>query len=406
MSDRTGLFSQLLAAILMAGVLVAWAPGYWPVGALQVSIYGLAIALAGVLAVEPGAWLPLLPPSTLYIPLALVALWAPVQLAVHSTIYRFGTWNSALYWFTDFAAFLLAAILLRQSRDRAQFLSALMYFGGGLVILSILQSYTSPFKVFWLFESNYRMIGPFIYKNQFAAFVELIMPIAIYRMLTDRKNSVIYAFLSATMFATVVASASRTGTALLAVEVLLVLASGWRKGMISTKVAGLLLAQVLALFAICIAVVGWEGLEQHFRDQASGNLRVKLLRSTLSMIWDYPWLGVGLGNWTVMYPSYSLFDNGQFVNAAHNDWAQWAAEGGAPFVAFMGWVFSASLAAAWRLPWSAGIACVLIHSFVDYPAREPVIGAILFCLLGAVVATNAKPMETKVVSMRRLLRNL
>jgi O-antigen ligase len=393
---------EMLAAVLMAGVLITWAPGYWPVGVLYASIFLSALAIAISALLRPGAWLAPLPQSSLYIPLSLIAIWGPMQLGFHTTVYRHATWTSSLYWLTNLVVFLLAAILLQHPGARARFLSALMYFGCGLVILSILQSYTSPNKVFWLFESNYRVIGPFIYKNQFAAFVELIMPIALYRMLTDRKNSVVYAFLSATMFAAVVASASRTGTALLALEVLLILAAGWRKKMVSTRVSVLLLVQVMVLLAVCVGVVGWQDLEKQFQDETSRNLRYKLLTSTLSMIRDYPGLGVGLGNWTAVYPAYSLFDNGVYANAAHNDWAQWAAEGGVPFAILMGWILFGAMRSAWQYPWSVGVASVLIHSFIDYPAREPVIGAILFCLAGATAAASAKPVEIRVFSMKRV----
>jgi O-antigen ligase len=406
MSERREAFPQFLAAVLMLGVLVTWAPGYWPVSVLQVSIYGLAAALAFQVLIRPGKSAPVWPRSGLYIPMVLVAAWAPLQLIFKNTVYEFGTWTSSLYWLTNFVAFLLGAALLQRPQSRSRFLSALMYFSGGLVVLSILQSYTSPNKVFWLFESPYRVIGPFIYKNQFAAFVELVMPIALYRMLVDRKNSMVYAFMSATMFAAVLASASRAGTALLAIEVFVVLVIGWKKGMVSTGIAIALLAQTLVLLGLCTAVMGWEHFQEHFQDQTSGNLRQKLLKSTLDMIRDSPWRGIGLGNWTTVYPAYSLFDNGVFANAAHDDWAQWAAEGGIPFALLLLWVFLASLGGAWRHPWSAGVVCVLIHSFIDYPAREPVVGAILFCIVGATVAAGAKPLETKVVSMRRIARNL
>ena len=36
-----------------------------------------------------------------------------------------------------------------------------------------------------------------------------------------------------------------------------------------------------------------------------------------------------------MYPRYAGLDTGLTVNQAHNDWAQWAAEGGLPFLLVM-----------------------------------------------------------------------
>ena len=37
-----------------------------------------------------------------------------------------------------------------------------------------------------------------------------------------------------------------------------------------------------------------------------------------------------MGTWPEAYPGYARFDDGSFVNQAHNDWVQWAAEGGLP----------------------------------------------------------------------------
>jgi O-antigen ligase len=399
MNGRIPLLSLLLAAILMLGILFAWPHGIWAISILQVGLFALGIAVAVLAFVNPSQ-LPTLPPLSVLLPLVVVALWAPLQLLLGTTVYAFPTWLATLYWLTDLVAFILAVLLLQRSRPRVQFLSILMYFGAAVVVVSILQSFTSPYHVFWMFESNYRVIGPFIYKNQFAAFVELILPIALYRMLTDRKNSLVFAFLSAVMFAAVLASASRMGTALLSLEVLVVLLAGWRKGLVSVRNAGALFAQVLILLVICAAVIGWEEMGIHFQDETSGNLRLKFLQSSLHMIRDYPWIGVGLGNWTTVYPSYALFDNGLFANAAHNDWAQWAAEGGIPFAALLLWIFGAATVSAWRNPWGIGVVSVLIHSFLDYPTREPVIGAILFCLLGAMLSADMKISDARIIPMK------
>ena len=40
--------------------------------------------------------------------------------------------------------------------------------------------------------------------------------------------------------------------------------------------------------------------------------------------------GFGLGTFETVYPHFALFDIGLIVNHAHNDWLEWAAEGGVP----------------------------------------------------------------------------
>jgi O-antigen ligase len=371
-----------LSAVLIAGVLVAWAPGFWATSVLHIGFSVIAILwLAAALRAGhafTSTWL--------YIPLALAALWGPLQIALHTTVYPFETAVSSLHWLTDFIVFSLAAQFFRDRSVRDRFLDTLLYFGFALVVVSILQSFTAPKQVFWIFDSRYRVIGPFIYKNQFAAFVELLLPIALYRMLSRKRQTLLFGFISATMFSAVVMSASRVGTILVAFEILFVLIAAWGRRLVTSRVALLLFLQMFVLLAACTAVVGWEALGEHFQDQTSGSIRRNLLLSTIQMIRDRPWAGWGFGNWKFVYPAYALFDSAQFANAAHCDWAEWIADAGLPFALVMAVVFVRSLTLSWRSLWGAGVFFVLVHSFFDYPTREPVVGAILFALLGAMAA--------------------
>lgn len=376
--------SFALVAVLIAGVLVAWAPGFWATSVLHIGIAAIAmIWLAAALRsghAFTSTWL--------YIPLALAAAWPLLQLALHTTVYPFETAASSLNWLTNFVVFALAAQFFRERTVRDRFLDILLYFGFVLIVLSIVQSFTAPKQVFWIFESRYRVIGPFIYKNQFAAFVELLLPIALFRMLSQKRQAFLFGLISATMFAAVVMSASRVGTILLAFEILFVLIAAWGRRLVTSRVALQLFLQMFVLLGVCIAVVGWEAMGEHFQDQTSGSIRHNLLLSTMQMIRERPWGGWGFGSWKFVYPAYALFDSAQFANAAHCDWAQWAADAGVPFVVMLGGVFVRALTLSWRWLWGAGAFFVLVHSFFDYPTREPVVGALLFALLGAMAAAR------------------
>ncbi|MCU1262513.1 MAG: O-antigen polymerase [Bryobacterales bacterium] len=373
-----------LTSVLIAAVLVAWAPGFWATSLLHIGVFLIAIVWLASAVRDASRWTS----TWLYVPLALAAAWGPLQIALHATVYPFETAASSLNWLTDFIVFVLAAQFLRARSVRDRFLNTLLYFGFAVIVIAIVQSFTSPKWVFWVFESRYQVIGPFVYKNQFAAFVELLLPIALYRMLAQKRRAFLYGFLGATMFAAVVMSASRVGTILLAIEILFVMIASWGRRLVTARVALLLFLQMFVLLAACTAVVGWEALGEHFQDQTSGAIRRNLLLSSIQMIRDRPWVGWGLGNWKAVYPVYALFDNAQFANAAHCDWAQWTAEGGIFFTLLLAAVFIRSLVLSWRWLWGAGVFFVLVHSFFDYPTREPVIGAILFALLGAMSAAR------------------
>ena len=102
------------------------------------------------------------------------------------------------------------------------------------------------------------------------------------------------------------------------------------------KAFGLAVAQFLVLAAVATAIAGCQGLEARLESEAARGVRDSMLvRASLEMVRDKPWMGSGLGTWPTVYPRYAGFDAGVFVNQAHNDWAQWAAEGGLPFAFFL-----------------------------------------------------------------------
>ncbi len=379
-----------LTAVLIAGILVAWAPGFWATSVLHIGLSAIAAAYLLVGLREPNRWTG----SWLCLPLAVAALMGPLQMATHVTVYPYDTGLATLNWLSDFLAFVLAARFLRPRAVRERFLDVILYFGFVLVVVAIIQSFTAPRQVFWMFDSPFQVIGPFVYKNQFAAFVELLLPIALYRMLTRKGGALLFGFMSATMFAAVVMSASRVGVVLLAVEILLVLIAAWGRRMVTNRVALLLFGQMFVLLGICTAVVGWEALGEHFQDHVSGTIRQYLLNSSLQMMRDRPLLGWGLGTWRIVYPAYALFDNGLFANAAHSDWAQWTAEGGGVFALCMAAVFVRSAVLSWRWLWGCGVFFVFVHSFFDYPSREPVIGVFLFVMLGGMAAAHGDGANT------------
>jgi O-antigen ligase len=117
--------------------------------------------------------------------------------------------------------------------------------------------------------------------------------------------------------------------------------------------------------------------------------RREMLDSTLDMIRDRPWTGFGLGTWSTAYPRYARYDDGLSANHAHNDWAQWTAEGGFPFLALLVSIAVWSVRPALRSRWGIGVIAVFLHCLVDYPLQKPALAAFFFTLL-AVLACSAK----------------
>jgi O-antigen ligase len=161
------------------------------------------------------------------------------------------------------------------------------------------------------------------------------------------------------------------------------------RGFLTWRTAALALSGGVILSAVFTAVVGWDVIWTRFQQEDPYAMRREMLLSSVQMIHDRPMTGYGLGTWPMAYPAYALFDDGSFANQAHNDWAQWAVEGGLPLAAAMA-VFGILLGrAAWGSLWGFGLMAFLFHGFVDYPMQQrPALAGWFFAMAGALVAAR------------------
>jgi O-antigen ligase len=298
-----------------------------------------------------------------------------------------------LNWATWLALFFLALQLFQRSAARHWFLRFALYFGFGLSVLSTVQMFTSGGKIFWLFPSGYTdyVLGPFVNRNQYAAFLETILPIALWQALRDRRLAFANCAIAAAMLASVVAAASRAGSVLMCVEVAAVLLLAWRRGMAPARAVARGFAAFAAIAVLFTAIAGWQALRQRLWEQDALPGRRQFLVSSLTMLHDRPAMGFGLGNWARAYPQYALFDDGNYVNQAHNDWLQWAVEGGVPFFVILLSLVVMAVPAALHSVWGIGLLSVWVHCLVEYPLQQrPAIGAWFFVLLGVLAASRSR----------------
>jgi O-antigen ligase len=99
-------------------------------------------------------------------------------------------------------------------------------------------------------------------------------------------------------------------------------------------------------------------------------------------------MGFGLGAWDTAYPGFATTDEGLHVNQAHDDWVQWAAEGGLPFFAIMLWMIVWIVPRALRSGWGAGVAAIFLHCTVDYPIERASVALVMFIMMAAVAARS------------------
>ena len=366
-----------LPALLLFAVLTLWIEDRWAWSLFQIGIFSLAAWRFS----REGRF----PTGTALIPLACAAAWPLAQLAFGLTVSPAETANAALNWFTFFLVCALALEIGSDPAELRRLLRILAVSGLILATAAVIQQVSSGGKIFWLFPSGYTdgVLGPFVNRNQYSAWVELLLPISLYLSASRDRYRALYLCASAVFYGSVIAGASRAGFVLTTGEA----AAALGLMVLRKRVPGKILLQFAGFAAAAILAVGWQGLQARFEDRAGEAVRLDALEASLHMVRDRPWTGSGLGSWPQVYPHYARLDTGAFVNQAHNDWAQWASEGGLPFFALV-FLFGALCSKpAVRSIYGLGVVAFLMHALVDYPMQQrPGLAAWFFAIAGLALA--------------------
>ena len=369
----------LLATVATLGISAA------PVAAVRLYEGGVFVA-AGILLIRPKVSHGYMRPVDVVIAAA-ISLWGFGQLAADVTVYRYATLDAALRTAALGATLVCAYRVFAGESARNAFIKALACLGFLVSVVAILAHFTSPGKILWVFDSPFSDAwGPFLSRNNFAQFLELALPAALW--LGVRRPQVrhhdaipahVYLLLAAFMLAAGIASASRAGALLLIAETAIAFWFAKDKRNV---------LRFLPAAAVLIGITGAGVLAGRFADADPLQFRREIFRSTASMISARPWLGYGLGNFPVVYPEFAEFDSGAIVEHAHNDWLEWTAEGGVAYALL--WM---ALAARLWWPaihsiWGLGVPAVFLHAIVDYPFPRLGIAAWVFLLAGAILAAE------------------
>ena len=378
------LLSFVLALCL--ATLTLWISAYWPVALFEISVFliaGIALALGRV------------PPKGTSFPLfalLFIVLWGCFELIAGFTVDRFVTERATLQWMTWAAVYYIGVSTLKDKRLAGLLRKGIVWFGFAVAMEAILQAYLSPGKVYGLFPTGYYefVMGPIVYHTHFAAFVETILPIALFLTFLEAAQWYTFLGISAVLLTAVVVSASRAGLLIGFAEVVgVLLLSHSRKGSIGRKIWFAALALAIATGVLTL-IVGFETASARFSSEPLTAGRVQFVVSTLHMIAVHPWVGWGLGCWPTVYPAFATFDPGPIVNQAHCDWLQWTAEGGLPVGLAMLCLATWGIWPAIRSIWGIGVLAVLIHALFDYPFSRPAVGAWPILILSMVAVNESK----------------
>jgi O-antigen ligase len=291
--------------------------------------------------------------------------------------------------------------LFRTADDWRAFVWFIMFFGFLVAIFGILQHLTFNGKLYWFREMRFGGIpfGPYVNRNHFAGFAELVIPIALVPLVLGkvrRERRFAVAVFALLPIVALFLSASRGGIVSFVAEmgILALLLVLRRSGGRHVLAGGV----VLLLAFLLVSWLGVRQILERFSSmqslEVSVGKRAAMRHDSWRIFRDHPWTGTGLGTLPIVFPAYESLYDGKIVNHAHNDYLEMLADTGLMGALccawFLGVLFFYSLrqlllvdksfAAALHL--SGLVACCgfLVHSLVDFNLHMPA-NALLFFLM-------------------------
>ena len=400
---RFGICALVVFAVAAHGGVEDWARAVFETGA---GLLFFAWALwIGFTHEEQILISPLLPP------LATFSLIVSGQWFFHGTASFYSTRTELLLLLSDLILLFLAVQAFRTLQDWRGFIWFGMVFGFLVSIFGILQYLTFNGKLYWFREMRYGGIpfGPYVNRNHFAGFVELILPLALVPLVLGRvrrERWPVVGLFAVVPISALFLSASRGGIVSFGVE-LAVLALV----MIQRRTRGKQLFAGAAVLLLALFMVYWLGvgqLLQRFSSlqslEVTAGKRASMRRDTWQIFLHHPLPGTGLGTLQIVYPLYESLYDGKIVNHTHNDYLEALAEtgilGGLCCAWFLGVLFRESFSRlrqlnnsfAGTLQLSGLVACtgLLVHSLVDFNLHIPS-NALLFFLMAHLATSEIQP---------------
>lgn len=308
----------------------------------------------------------------------------------------------------------------------------LVIFGLAISILGLIQKFTWNGKYYWLFSPSFPTeapLGPFVNRNHFAGYLEMIVPIPISLILlrTVRGElSFFYGFSAVMMSIAIFVSLSRGGMVSLIASLIFVIAFGIKpaterltgkaRGRWSLRPESLfprIGAVILILLTIGVGVwwiAGDAVIDRAERSELTSEARGSagketffqsrgwIWRDTVTMIRANWVLGVGLGAYETAYSLYGKRNGTLIVSQAHNDYLQIIADCGIVGGGIALWFlivlfrdFARALShrdemmVGMALGCGGGVVAMLVHSLFDFNLQLPS-NALLFLTLTAIVS--------------------
>jgi O-antigen ligase len=364
--------ARLLAVLLSYATATSFIQEAWALQSFRIGVF--ALLAASLLLVKVRRF----DSSTLL--LSFLPLWGIAQLALGRTSSTVDTRDAVLHWACLAAIFFLARGLTADQTARDTFLKVFLGFSVAMAVLCLLQLFTSEGRVLWIFDTGQPEVhATIVSHNTYSQFIELALPVALCFALRDRRHAWGYALAGGVLYASVIGSTSRAGAALCTIELLFFI-------LLSLKSRSAVLTLVPVAAVVFTLVVGWERVWTRFQQQDLA--RREYMEAAVNMVRQRPAMGYGLGAFPVVADAFALKDFPFYANHVHNDWLEFAADGGILFAGVILYIFASRVRAMFRHPWALGLLAIMLHACVDYPFPRVAVSGWIFALLGLLNASE------------------
>src|SRR5438876_8132215 len=167
--------------------------------------------------------------------------------------------------------------------------------------------------------------GPYLKRNHFAVFVELILPLSLVPLVLGRvrrERWPVVGLFAIIPIGALFLSASRGGIVSFSVE-LAVLALV----IIQRRTKGKQLFAGAAVLLLALMMVSWLGVDQVLQRfssfqslEVTAGKRASMRQDTWQILLHHPFVGTGPGTLQIVYPPYESLYDGIIVNHTHNDY--------------------------------------------------------------------------------------
>jgi O-antigen ligase len=303
------------------------------------------------------------------------------------SIYSHATRNELLKVFAYAAVFFLIINNIKTRDQIKRLVLAIVITGTIVAFLGILQMLSGTNKIYWFWLSKYKIgnyFGPYVNPNHFAGYMGMVIPLSIIFLIVIMGLSLIF-------------SLSRGGilcflfSMVFFFTILGIKKSQRKKRKIGAVILGLIFAMLI-----------WIGIDPVLKELSTladirfaSNSRTIISKDTLNIARDFPFFGVGLGNFQHIYSKYTTLKTWGYTHA-HNDYMEMLADTGWPgAILFFGGILFLLMKTLmlWnrrRDPFVTGITIggvtgavfILLQNMVTFNFHIPANAMLFFIILG------------------------